>query len=350
MNNPFTLTFGTVPELFISRPMLTNRILEDFTSAKSSSRTYMITGVRGSGKTVMLTEIARTLRQRTDWIAVELNPEEDLMDSLAAKLFNLEKARPLFIKAKINISFAGAGVSLESADPGITSEVAVEKMLSVLAKHNKKLLISIDEAVNNEFIKRFAHSYQIFIRQEYPLYLIMTGLYENIYDLQNEKTLTFLYRVPRMRLEPLDISMIAHTYVQHFDITDKKAMEMAKLTNGYPFAFQVLGYIRWENMKSSWNRILQEFDHYLSEYIYDKIWYELGDKEKQVVLVLSSSDSYMKIQAIREKMGMSSSLFSTYREKLIRKGLVDTSRYGYLGLILPRFRDYAIRRNEIENL
>ena len=86
MSNPFTLTFGAVPELFISRPTLTNRIIEDFSSIVPTSRTYMITGVRGSGKTVMLTEIARALRGREDWIAVELNPEDDLMTSLAAKL------------------------------------------------------------------------------------------------------------------------------------------------------------------------------------------------------------------------------------------------------------------------
>lgn len=29
----------------------------------------------------------------------------------------------------------------------------------------------------------------------------MTGLYENIYEIQNEKTLTFLYRTPRIEIK-----------------------------------------------------------------------------------------------------------------------------------------------------
>ena len=350
MSNPFTLTFGAVPELFISRPTLTNRIIEDFSSIVPTSRTYMITGVRGSGKTVMLTEIARALRGREDWIAVELNPEDDLMTSLAAKLYNLEKIKPLFLKSKIDVSFAGVGASFENVNPGITSEVAVEKMLAVLAKHDSKLLITIDEAVNNEYVRRFAHSYQIFIRQDYPVYLIMTGLYDNIYNLQNEKTLTFLYRVPRITLEPLDISMVANMYGRHFEISSDESVEMAKLTKGYPFAFQVLGYIRWEHKDSSLDGVVQEYDHYLAEYIYDKIWHELGNTDKKVVSIISDGDGYKKIQDVREKLGMSSSLFSTYREKLIRKGLVDVSRYGYIGLILPRFSEYVIRRCEIEGM
>lgn len=34
---------------------------------------YMITGVRGSGKTVMLTDISKHFRKDKDWIVIELN-------------------------------------------------------------------------------------------------------------------------------------------------------------------------------------------------------------------------------------------------------------------------------------
>jgi len=350
MNNPFTLTFGALPDQFISRPILFNRIFDDFASPQPSSHSYMITGVRGSGKTVMLTEISESLRARADWITVELNPELDLLDSLAAKLYNIEKIRPLFVKAKLNLSIGGSGAVFENDVPSITSEVIIEKMLGVLAEHGKRLLITVDEAVKNEYVKRFAHSYQIFLRQNLPVYLVMTGLYENIYDLQNEKTLTFLYRVPRIVLEPLNTTAIANTYAELFCIQADEAAKMAKLTKGYPFAFQVLGYLRWENKKKSLDSIIPEYDHYLSDYIYEKIWHDLNDTDRRVVLELSALEEYVKIQTLRESLNMTSSLFSTYREKLIRKGLVDVSRYGYIGLILPRFREFVIARSEIDSL
>ena len=33
-----------------------------------------------------------------------------------------------------------------------------------------------------------------------------------------------------------------------FDMSEDEAMEMAKATKGYPFAFQVLGYLLWREV------------------------------------------------------------------------------------------------------
>lgn len=57
---------------------------------------------------------------------------------------------------------------------------------------------------------------------------------------------------------------------------------MTALTKGYPFAFQVLGYLYWENRKShSIEEILPEYDQYLDEYVYSKIWSELSELDKK---------------------------------------------------------------------
>ena len=56
--NPFTLTFGQKPTEFISRTEQTGKIIQTFDMELPSSKVYMIAGVRGSGKTVSLTEIA----------------------------------------------------------------------------------------------------------------------------------------------------------------------------------------------------------------------------------------------------------------------------------------------------
>lgn len=66
MSNPFTLSFGKEPTEFISRLTKTNEIVEDFTSEDPVSQVYMITGVRGSGKTVMLTKIKKMISEYDD--------------------------------------------------------------------------------------------------------------------------------------------------------------------------------------------------------------------------------------------------------------------------------------------
>ena len=57
-------------------------------------------------------------------------------------------------------------------------------------------------------MRSFAHDFQSLLRDDYPVFALMTGLYENIYDLQNEKSLTFLYRAPKIILEPLNYTAI----------------------------------------------------------------------------------------------------------------------------------------------
>lgn len=84
---------------------------------------------------------------------------------------------------------------------------------------------------------------------------------------------------------------------------------------------------------------MPEYDQYLQEYVYDKIWHDLSDRDREVLHVLSCSES-MRVKDILTELNVNSSQFSTCRDRLIKKGLIDTSRYGYISIILPRFPDY----------
>ena len=77
----------------------------------------MITGVWGSGKTVMLTDISKHFRKDKDWIVIELNPDRDLLYRFAAKLYDQKNLKDLFIKAKLDLSVLRIGVSIEKSNP-----------------------------------------------------------------------------------------------------------------------------------------------------------------------------------------------------------------------------------------
>jgi predicted AAA+ superfamily ATPase len=91
-NNPFTLAFGKKPLQYVSRIVQTDQIVEDYVADPVTNQIYMVTGVRGSGKTVMMTNIAGIFSERNDWIVVELNATRDLLQSLASKLCGSEAA------------------------------------------------------------------------------------------------------------------------------------------------------------------------------------------------------------------------------------------------------------------
>lgn len=197
MQNPFTLTFGKSPLEPVERPLQTMEIVDTFTAETVNQQMFIITGVQGSGKTVMMTEIARRLREREDWVVIELNPATDLLQGMLAKLNSNKVCAAIIKSAKIDLSFFGFGVAIEGVPPLTDTETAIITILEKLKKQDKRLLITIDEVTNNDYMKVFAGSFQIFVRQDLPVFLLATGLYENIDELQNEKNLTFLFRHQR---------------------------------------------------------------------------------------------------------------------------------------------------------
>ena len=171
MQNPFTLTFGKSPLEPVERPVQTNEIVDAFTAESVNQQMFIITGVRGSGKTVMMTEIARRLREKENWVVIEINPSTDLLQAMLAKLNSNKVCAAIIKSAKIDLSFFGFGVAIEGV-PAITdAETAIITILEKMKKSGKRLLVTIDEVTNNDFMKVFAGSFQIFVRQDLPVFL-----------------------------------------------------------------------------------------------------------------------------------------------------------------------------------
>ncbi len=335
MGNPFSLTFGKKPESLIGRSMQMEEVINSFEAENPTYQACMITGIRGSGKTVFLTSLSNEFKQKENWIVVSLNPERDMLNSLAAELSNRKEFFEMFRDAKINLSFLGFGLEIDGVPPITDVVVALDRMLKRITAQGKKILITIDEVVVNKNVKEFMSQFQIFLREEYSIFLIMTGLYKNIYDLQNTNTLTFLYRTPKLVMEPLGAQGIMQKYKEIFDIENEKAYAMAKLTKGYPFAYQLLGYLCYKN-DAEYDKVLGEFDATLSMYVYEKIWSELSVLDKTVMQAIGEHKG-QKVEIIRKSIGMESGEFNVYRTRLLKAGLIWSPAYGMLDLTLPRF-------------
>ncbi len=200
-----------------------------------------------------------------------------------------------------------------------------------------RVLITIDEVQHDNNMKIFASQFQIFVRQDYPVFLIMTGLVENIKDIQNDPALTFLLRSPKIKTGPLSIIQIVNHYMSIFEIDDDKANKLAHLTKGYAFAFQALGVAYWDN--KDFKDVLVQYDFLLDDYVYKKIWTSLTTKEREIVLAISSEE--VKIGDICKSTGITSGTLSKYKDNLVIKGIIDNSKYGYVSLALPRFYEIA---------
>ncbi len=304
------------------------------------SHCFIITGVRGSGKTVMLNAISKQFKEDDGWIVIGLNPEDDMREAFAAKLYSSARIKHLFLEKDFSFSFQGFTFSLSGKNPVLNVEDLLDKMMNAVSKKGKKVLLCIDEASNNAHMRKLALTFQMLIGEGYPLFILATGLFENISSLENEKNMTFLIRAPKTHLTPLNLSSIAASYETKLGLKKENAIITAKLTKGYAFAFQLLGYLMFEQKKKELDEeLLSTFDEGLDEYAYSKIWSALSEVERKIAVSLDSN-SPVKVSLILEKAKMSKGYFSRYRDRLIKKGVLMCPERGKLSFALPRFKEF----------
>lgn len=339
--NPFSISFGRTPYQYIERDLIIDEIMSELEAEVIQNQCFMITGVRGSGKTVTMTTVENRLRDDDDWIVIGLNAERDMLQSLVAKLYDSKKFLKPFFRTEINLSAFGIGLSLKNVPPSADIESALESILKEMKRLNKRLLVTVDEVYNTTHVREFASSFQILIRQELPVFLIMAGLYENIHNIEDEKNLTFLYRAPKYYMEPLYLKSIENSYMKLLKIEQKEAAQLAALTKGYPFAYQALGKYIWESEEHKLtDEVLLKFDEALAVYVYNKIWDEMSDKDRWYMTFISKKDP-ISTSEILELSGSKKNEFSQYRKRLSDKGIIDTGMRGSIGIKLPRFREYV---------
>ena len=338
--NPFSLTFGKSPNELVSRYEYAEEIINTFKSHVPSSQAYLIQGIRGSGKTVLMTLVEKELQKDKDWIIVDLNSTQDLLSDFAMRLVDSFKEFTDVLKKGFNVSIAGFGVGINGETQNRNSVSIINEILEKSQKKNKRVLITIDEVMNGNSMRNFASEFQILLRKDFPVFLLMTGLYENIYTIQNDPALTFLLRTPKINLEPLSLLQISKQYQKVFECDIELANKLAKTTKGYAFAFQALGFLYFDyNDTLSFSDIIFKFDDLLDDFVYRKIWQGLSDQDRNVVLAIT--DSKTKVADICSKLNMTNATFSKYKERLTNRGLIHSPQHGYVELILPRFAEIS---------
>ena len=337
-NNPFSLSFGKSPNELISRYDYTNQIISTFNSDNPVSNAYLIEGVRGCGKTVLMTSIEKELAQEKNWIIIDLNSTQDLLSDFAIRLVDSCKKLTDIFKKGFNLSVAGFGIGINGEEQNQNSVSIICELLEKLSKKNKKVLITIDEVMNGDNMRHFASEFQILLRKDFQIFLLMTGLYENIYAIQNDPALTFLLRTPKIKLEPLSLAQITKVYKNVFNTDDETSKKLAQITKGYAFAFQALGLLYFDYKDSlPLDKILLKFDDLLDDFVYRKIWKGLSNQDKNVLLAIT--DSKIQVGDVCKKLNMTSATFSKYRERLLNRGIIHSPQHGYVEIILPRFNE-----------
>ncbi|MDY6392374.1 MAG: ATP-binding protein [Bacilli bacterium] len=343
-SNPFSLEFGVQPPEYIDRFEELSEITEDFSSLYPSTHTYALLGPRGCGKTVLLNDIVDHLAHKEGWIAFNLNGKADLLSQLAGALS--EKVQRSFpsLQAEFSFSFSFLSLTLKGKEKVPDIHVLLQKMLSALSRHNVNVLVGIDDVSVNDYIAVFVKEFQLLRGMHLPLFLIMTGLYDTFDGLQSQDGLTFLQRTPKKYLGPLSLRLIEASYQTILGVSKQQASELALQTKGYAFAYQCLGYLLIKEGKTQADEsVLSKLDHYLEEGVYNKLWHQLSNKEKEILSFIARRGSVSNEDIFAEGL-LTPSTISIYKSSLSKKGVVDASKRGYMSLALPRFAEFISSR------
>ena len=359
-NVPFNTIFGKKPDIFIGREGLKDSIIDSLYEENGIYRTCLITGLRGMGKTALLTDIEMELQKEEDWIVVSTSMSENLLENIVGNLqleiFNKRSSIPNI--EKINLSVFGMGVELggfEEYRPK-NFQTIMKKCLSELAKENIGVLFTIDEVKGTSEMREFASTYQVLLREGFDIALIMAGLPHNVKGLISDDLLTFLRRATMINLETINFVTIKTAYQLAFEkgniqLEGELIDLLSATTMGYPYLFQLLGFELWKLDKRS---ITEEDLRVASIHARNKlfadvhalIYRECSDMDQQFLLSMSDDLVESKIGDLRERLGKTSGVVSKYRERLIDIGLIKSEKFGTVQYVLPFMREFLLEKKK----
>ncbi|MDR0199956.1 MAG: ATP-binding protein [Streptococcaceae bacterium] len=356
--NPFNPLFGRRPNVFIGRDEIEREFLAAQDNNNSPWRSTLLIGMRGSGKTALLTNIREQLP--TSSIVVYAAPESEFLANLLGQIYKQLPQKSIKILENINsFTVAGFGLGLTKEQPSFTNSFRyqISLMLDELKKDKIPVIFLIDEVQkHSDELRTFISNYQQLISENYDISLVMAGLPQAISDLLNDNILTFFRRANRIQLGNLNIELVKMDYQQiflksDFSITKEEVEEAALATQGYPYLIQLVGYYLWENLKQypaeeslQRAKILAQAD--LFQNVHEVVYNELSAMDQKFLKTMAEVGSSVEISEISKAMGKKMNYISNYRARLIEAGVIEANSYGKVSFTLPYMHEFIKLKDE----
>lgn len=358
--NPFKPTAGGEPPLLIGR----ERVVRDFDKGLDNGvgapgRIMLITGARGTGKTVMLTVLGDKARAHK-WDVIEETASDGLCERLVSELCSKDSLIDKLTFAP-SITIAGASVSLGEAELSPkrmpeTLRKAMSARLDALEKRDAGLMISIDEtqAASRADLIAIATAIQHQIREKRNVSIVFAGLPQMISDLFDDEVITFLRRARTNVLANVPIDEVKESFAQTFEDSgmslDTSLVEKAAVaTAGYPYMIQLVGYYIWDAADARESTVIskEDVDEGIREARADldnavcvPELHGLSKNDKAYLEAMAVSDGPSGTSEVAKRMGRSAKYAATYRKRLLDAYVIRQTDRGEVDFAVPFLREY----------
>lgn len=355
--NPFTPTFGRVPELLAGRRAIIEEMTEAFDNGPGDPNLSTIyTGARGTGKTALLLYLSRVASAR-GWIAVNVTAVSGMLEDIIERTG--EAAAHLVdstASARLRALSVGQliGVEWENAEvPRGNWRTRMGKMLDVLNAQGVGVLITVDEVRPDlDEMIQLAAVYQHFVGEERKVALLLAGLPGKVSALLRNESVSFLRRANCHRLGSLSAEDAAEgirlTIEEAGRTIGPQAVALAAdESRGFPYLMQLVGYYSWAQHPDEPEVSLADVQagsalahRGFTERVLEATYYDLSPKDLLFLRAMLVDAEESRLADIASRLGEASNYTSTYKRRLIEQGVIGERGPSYVAIELPGFRAY----------
>ena len=366
MHNPFRPTFGASPRVWAGR----DAVLQDFGRALQGGpgnpdRSLLISGSRGIGKTVLLTELEDIAIQQ-GWVVLRASARENMQQVLVESTIPEAIARLEERPKRQLTGFSVAGIG--SVSTHITDSEPAQRLVTQLRRlidllHDTGVLITIDEVqdVDPDDLTQIAIAYQDLVRDDLPVAVAMAGLTRGINQLLDLPGAMVLRRARHYELGPLTLEDARHAFEetsQEGGIVFAAADQAAELSQGYPYLVQLLGFLAWERaVEDSLSTIdanvitlaTPDAVERLGLQVHQPALRDVPPKQLEFLQTMALLEEQagtpeVPVAHVAELMGTTTTSVSDTRQKLIDRDLITPAGWGLVEFAQPYLGQYLRER------
>ena len=354
--NPFKPTAGKNPPMLIGRDGVINDFVEAIDNGPwAPGRLARVSGMRGTGKTVLLNELGRIAADR-GWKVIDETASPGFCARILESL--TPQARVRSFKAEPSVlGFSLGGVEVERASLSLR-----EAMAKTLESCKGGLLITLDEVqdASLEETRALAVAVQHIIRADADVAFVFAGLPAMVDEIINGESLAFLRRAEPVELGLVDVGEVTRSFEETVEasglrLEDGSARAMAEATCGHPFMIQLAGYHSWQSAyrRDGAGGLIGEADvavgihearRRFDSIVLEPIVRHLPGEARAYVDAMAQAGGAVRTASVAERMGRPLSSTSAVRAKLVSTGVIEPFGRGLVRFTTPFMAEYLLER------
>lgn len=373
--SPFTPGFGVAPEFLAGRDALLDSAVVGLRQRIGTHETFpILIGPRGYGKTVLLDRIGRDA-QAADWTVLSATGAEgDPAAEFHRQIVKLSQGEPSWRLDSAGVNVLGTGASVSRTDtPDRPSHGYGENFkdaLSGLARETKesesRVLLVLDEAhaVPMPQMRRLgAIVQQVAAVELLPVCMIAACLPVGLKTILQDKKSTFLRRMRKHRLELIAGEEMARCFRRTVaegggTISDEALTEAVRGSGGHPYMLQLVGHRMWRLSQPAGHAIgrghaaqaVAQAEPLLWDDIFGPAWDDLSETDQKILTGIAEvAEGRVRFSEAMDVAGVSKSLASQYRDRLLRTGFMQPAGRGHVEMASAQVRSWLLARVQPAN-